>query len=86
MLQRRRTIMGSGRPSLLKSTELVCVGVCTPICACFNHAYYICINIYEEMQARFYIPVLYCSLSLPVRTLSADVREGGCRGHGALAL
>lgn len=86
MLQCRRTITGSGRPSLLESTERVCVGVCTPICACFNHAYYICINIYEEMQASFYILVFYCSLSLPLKTLSANVREGGCRGHGALAL
>lgn len=51
MLQRHWTMGGERQPSLLMSSGhgRVCVcgrgwGVCAPLCSCFNHAYYICIN------------------------------------------
>lgn len=91
MLQRQWTITGYRRPSLLMSSEhvyvCVCVcgrgwDVCAPMCTCFNHAYYICINISEEMQVHFCIQALYGCLCVQLRALSANVGVFGGRGGG----
>lgn len=58
------------------------------MCTCFNHAYYICINISEEMQVHFYIQALHGCLCVQMRALSANVGVfwGRDRGVGELGI
>lgn len=52
MPQCHRTMVGRRQPSLLMSTEGGWV-VCAPMCTCFNHAYYICINTGRKCRLSF---------------------------------